>query len=257
MMQIKLLTVVLGLMLFGCIRPVYAFDHSYSDWGNVLKTYTEDGYVDYGALQKSPKVLDTYLENIQKLEPGEYEKWSKDEKVSFWINAYNAFTVQTIIGHYPKKSIKQISNVWGEKRFAALGKKWSLNQIEHEILRKEFSEPRVHFALVCASLGCPVLRNEPYTAVALSSQLDSQVRDFLSDTSKARYDEKSDTLFLSPIFRWYGEDFEKGGGIIKFILTRGKHYLPPDMEGKITVKMKIKWLGYDWSLNDIRFPSKQ
>lgn len=256
MMRAPIFPIVFTLTLLGSLSPVDALDHSYSDWGNVLENYTEDGYVDYGALQKFPKALDAYLENVQKLEPGEYEKWSTNEKISFWINAYNAFTVQTIVDHYPKKSIKHIPNVWDEKRFAALGQKWSLNQIEHKILRKEFSEPRIHFALVCASLGCPTLRGEPYTASNLNSQLDSQVRDFLADTDKARYDERTDTLRLSPIFKWFREDFDKAGGVLSFILAKNKHYLPPDMEGKVNLKTKISWLSYDWSLNDISFPSR-
>src|SRR3989338_2129132 len=246
----------IGLALIGNSQVGLAFDQGHRAWGEILKTYTEDCFVDYLALKESGGALECYLKAVENVSNDEYTRWSKDEKAAFWINVYNAFTIQTIIDHYPTKSIKKIPNVWDEKRFATLGKKWSLNQIEHEILRKEFSEPRIHFALVCASLGCPTLRGEPYTANDLNSQLDSQVRDFLADTDKARYDRNSDTLRLSPIFKWYREDFEKTGGVIVFLQTKGKHYLPPDMEGKVNPRTKISWLGYDWGLNDIRFPSR-
>lgn len=246
----------IGLALIGSCQESLAFDQAHRGWGEILKTYTEDGFVDYSALKESGGGLESYLKAVENVSNDEYTGWSKDEKAAFWINAYNAFTIHTIIDHYPKKSIKKIPNVWDEKRFATLGQKWSLNQIEHEILRKEFSEPRIHFALVCASLGCPTLKDEPYTASDLNSQLDSQVRDFLADTAKARYDEKKDTLWLSPIFKWYREDFEKAGGIIVFLQTKGKHYLPPDIEGKVNPRTKISWLGYDWGLNDVRFPSR-
>lgn len=241
---------LIGLALFGKSQESLAFDQGHRAWGEILKTYTEDGFVDYSALKGSREGLESYLKVIENVSNDEYSRWSKEEKMAFWINAYNTFTIQTIVDHYPKKSIKQIPNVWGEKRFETLGKKWSLNQIEHEILRKEFSEPRIHFALVCASLGCPALRDEPYTASDLNSQLDSQVRDFLSDKSKSRYSEKTNTFWLSPIFKWYREDFEKVGGVIAFISASGKHYLPPEMEGKVNLKTKIAWLGYDWSLNE-------
>lgn len=240
----------IGLALIGDCQESLAFDQAHRAWSGILKTYTEDGFVDYSALKESGGDLESYLKAIEKVSNDEYARWSKDEKAAFWINAYNAFTIQTVVDHYPKKSIKQIPNVWDKKRFTTLGQQWSLNQIEHKILRKEFSEPRIHFALVCASLGCPTLRGEPYTAGDLNSQLDSQVRSFMADTGKARYDRNSDTLRLSPIFKWYREDFEKAGGVIAFLQTKGKRYLPSDMEGKVNLKTKISWLGYDWSLND-------
>lgn len=246
----------IGSALLGHCQESLAFDQVYRAWGEILKTYTKDGFVDYSALKETRGGLENYLKAVENVSNDEYARWSKDEKAAFWINAYNAFTIQTVVDHYPTKSIKKIPNVWDEKRFATLGQKWSLNQIEHKILRKEFSEPRIHFALVCASLGCPTLRGEPYTANDLNSQLDSQVRYFMADTDKARYDRNSATLRLSPIFKWYRDDFEKTGGVVAFLQTKGKYYLPPDMEGKVNLKTKISWLGYDWGLNDIRFPSR-
>lgn len=247
-----ILILVLNLMS----RPSYAFDQSHSEWVTVLKTFTEDGWVDYAALKSSRAGLDSYLRKIEEVSKEDYSAWSKDEKIAFWINAYNAFTVATVIDHTPKKSIKQIPNVWGDKRFEVFGKKWSLNQIEHEILRKEFKEPRIHFALVCASIGCPALKGSPYTGKDLNSQLDSQVREFLADESKAKFDEKTGAMQLSPIFKWYGDDFKELGGVLGFISLKGKHYLPREIEGKITQKTKISWLGYNWNLNKTKFPEK-
>jgi hypothetical protein len=243
--------VLIGLALIGKGQESFAFDQSYEAWGEILKTTTQDGFVNYSALKASGENLESAVRAIENVSNDEYSRWSGVEKTAFWINAYNVFTIQTIVDHYPITSIKKIPNVWGEKRFAAVGKKWSLGQIEHEILRKEFSEPRIHFALVCASLGCPKLRGEPYTASDLNRQLDSQVQDFLGSPAKARYDQNSDTLRLSPIFKWYREDFERTGGIIAFLQTKGKHYLPPEMEAKVNPKTKIAWLSYDWGLNDL------
>lgn len=242
-------------MIFAVIMgalssPAYAFDRTDSAWAGVLKNHTENGRVDYAALKKSRAELDGYLREISRVTEEEYAAWPRNAQIAFWINAYNAFTIQAIIDHYPVKSIKNIPNVWGAKRYEILGQKRSLDGIEHEILRKQFKEPRVHFALVCASIGCPTLKSEPYAGEELNSQLDSQVRDFLSDASKVTYDEKSDTLKLSPIFKWYGVDFKDNGGILLFISNPSKHYLPLEMEGKLSPTTKISWLGYDWDLND-------
>lgn len=227
-------------------------------YGKTLQAYLADGKVDYGSLQKHREDLDAYVRSLGEFSKKDYESMSSNEQIAFWINAYNAITLKVIVDHYPLKrrgiiglafpsnSIRQIPGVWDRKVLEIFGEKLSLNQIEHQILRKEFREPRVHFALVCASRGCPVLRSEPYQGDKLDTQLNEQVRGFLDDTKKARYDEATNTLYLSRIFKWFRKDFEKTGGIITFVKT---HWLNETKE-KISEKTGIEWLQYDWSLNE-------
>lgn len=146
---------------------------------------------------------------------------------------------------YPAESIQQISDVWEREVFNIIGKGISLNYIENDVLREEFRDPRIHFAIVCASRGCPILREGAYTAERLEGQLDHQVRLFLSDRDKFQYEAKSDILYLSPILKWFQEDFERVGGIVSFI----KKYIPQDLGLKITDQSNKRWLDYDWSLN--------
>ncbi len=235
------------------------FDHDYGAWGRTLKDDTKNGLVDYVALGKSPDMLRAHFQAIRDVSRDAYETWSREQKIAFWINTYNAAAIQTVLNHYPLKkglswkalafpanSIQQIPNVWDRKFIEVFGKKISLNHIEHEILRKEFQEPRIHFALVCASLGCPVLRDEPYVAQKLDAQLDDQVARFLADTGKFRYDVNNRTLHLSPIFKWFTEDFKKAGGITAFL----KAHLPQELGQKLADNTDIRWLKYDWSLNE-------
>lgn len=214
--------------------------------------------MNYASLKQSHEPLNAFLREIEAVTQEEYDHWSRDEKLAFWINAYNALAIKMVIDHYPLKkglswqalifpenSIQQIPNVWDKKFLNVLGKKISLNFIENEILRKEFAEPRIHFALVCASLGCPELREEPYLAEKLDWQLENQTQRFLQDPNKFRYDAKSDALYLSPIFKWFKKDFEKSLGIISFV----KAHLSDPKGKEISSGTKIEWLGYDWNLN--------
>ena len=236
-----------------------AFDHRYPKWDGLLRSYVKEGLVDYASLKKSPQLLEDYLKTLKEVSRDEYDKWTRDQKIALWINAYNAAVIELVVDNYPlqkgpgwkafaypKNSIQQIPKVWNRKALEMFGKKLSLNQIEHEILRKEFREPRIHFALVCASLGCPVLRGEPYRGDALESQLTDQVRSFVTNSEKVRYDARTDTLFLSSIFRWFDEDFERAGGVLAFI----RDNLPHKTADKISGQTKIDWLKYNWSLNE-------
>lgn len=239
----------------------FAFNHSL--YGKVLHAYVTHGRVDYSKLKHERQDLNEYMKSLESLSRENYEEMSLEEKIAFWINAYNAAAIKLVIDHYPlqkrfgwkaltfpENSIPQIPDVWDRKVLEILGERLSLNQIEHQILRKEFQEPRVHFALVCASLGCPILGNEPYQGNKLDAQLDEQVRDFLADLKKARYDEATDTLYLSPIFKWFRKDFESAGGVLNFVKAHG----PKMAKEKISEKTEIEWLHYDWSLNERRSP---
>jgi len=223
----------------------------------VLKHFVQDGWVDYAALKKDRKVLDKYVNSLGELTDEEYKLMSETEQIAFWINAYNAITLKVIVDHYPikpnpimgifaaKNSIMQIPGAWDRIEHRVKGEDLTLNNIEHEILRKEFNEPRIHFALVCASISCPVLSAESFTGERLEEQLEDQTQRFYSDSAKVRFSEKKRTLFLSPIFEWYGKDFGGKNGIREF----SKKYLPQTAQ-KIKSHTKIKYLPYDWNLND-------
>lgn len=249
-------------LLSGIVRASSAFDHTYSEWGHLPGKYVQNGLVDYEGLQKAPGDLAAVLKSFQTATQGEYEKWTRNQKIAFWLNIYNYSAVKLVVEHYPMKkrlgwkalaypdnSIQQIPGVWKRKAIEVLARELSLHEIEHGILRKEFREPRIHFALVCASLGCPVLRKEPYQGEKLDAQLDDQVRNFLLDSRKARFEDATDTLYLSPIFKWFRRDFEKAGGIASFV----KNYWPEEVANKISSETQIEWLDYDWHLNERTF----
>ncbi|MBI4566415.1 MAG: DUF547 domain-containing protein [Planctomycetes bacterium] len=224
------------------------FDHSHPLWDKVLKEHVKDGRVDYAAIQKHPSALKAYLSALEAVDRATYESWSEERKIAFWLNAYNAYTVKLIVDHYPVNSIKDLGGWFSSvfnKEFIPLkrlrdGRTISLNDIEHETLRKDFSEPRIHFALVCASKGCPPLRGEPYVGERLDQQLDEQAKVFLNDRERNRYDAKTKTLYLSKIFDWFSEDFEKKAGSVAKYVSR---FL------KTSEDARIRFLDYDWSLN--------
>ena len=255
-------TTVLGILLLcsiGVVETQAAYDHQYSDWQRILIAYTHEGRVNYMALKGRDSDLKASIQTIESLSKGEYESFNTKQKMVFWINAYNIGVTKTIVDNYPIKrgfnikalaypanSIQQISNVWYTPVLSSLEQQVSLNDIENKFLRPEFKDPRVHFAIVCASIGCPVIRSEAYTAEKLDQQLSEQIRKFLNDPQKSRYDSLKNVLYLSPIFKWFSEDFKQMGGVIVFI----KKYAPADLFNGLSEQTRIEWLGYNWSLNE-------
>ena len=253
---IKIISIFLGIYV-ACLLPFPAFASDYSSWQKFLDLYLKDGLVNYAAVKDDSALLKAVVLQLENVKKEEYDRWSQDEKKAFWINAYNIEAMKLVLDHYPLKrslglqalrypanSIQQIPDVWNQEARIILGKKVSLNYIENEILRKEFQDPRIHFAIVCASLGCPVLRDEPYVFDRLDSQLDDAATKFMQDRKKFNYDAHHNTFYLSPIFKWFKEDFEKAGGSIAFI----KNYMPQNKN--LPDNGKIQWLDYDWSLNE-------
>lgn len=206
-------------------------------YGRLLARFVKDGAVDYPGLRKNPADLKIYLESLAKVSASAYGAASAEERLAYLINSYNAHTLQLIVEQNAVSSIKDIDRAWDTPSVSFVNEKITLNELEHQRIRKEFSDPRVHFALVCAARGCPPLREEPYTAKRLESQLEDQTRRFLSDRKKNRFE--NGTLYLSPIFDWYRNDFKQG--IVEFVapylfVPRGK-------------KPRIRFTAYDWSLN--------
>lgn len=211
-------------------------DHS--KWTELLKKHVSDkGNVNYKGFKSDYTLLKLYLNSLSEKIPD--DTWSKPEKLAYWINAYNAFTIKLIVDRYPIKSIKDIENAW-DFRFIKLEKKWyTLNDIEHKILRK-MNEPSIHFAIVCASVSCPKLQNEAFFGPTMKQQLDEATTEFLIDSSKNEISEN--TIKLSKIFKWFSKDFKKDGSIIDFL----------NKYSEITISQNAKksYKAYNWDLNE-------
>lgn len=221
----------------------------------ILARRVRDGTVDYAGLKQTESAeLSNYLAALSATSPHCYQGWSRPDRFAFWINAYNAFTLRLILDHYPIDSIRSIGWIPGgafRQPFIALPAlrkdPISLNTIEHEILRPEFRDARVHFAIVCASKSCPTLRSEAYRGAQLEQQLDEQARRFLAEPTKNRFDGNTRILKLSAIFNWFHEDFERDAGSIAAFVTR---FAPTPMAAVArAADVRIEYLDYDWSLN--------
>ncbi len=235
-------------LLFSAISPAAAFDHSHSAFTAVLKQHVKGPRFDYAALKSDPKGIESYLTSLAAVKESEFKGWSEKQQIAFLANLYNAATLKLVIDHYPVKSIKDIGGVfsgpWKQKVVDLFGEKTTLDHVEHGLLRVNYSEPRVHFAVNCASVGCPNLRAEAFQADKLDSQLDEQGRVFLSDKTRNRVE--GGTLYLSPIFDWFGGDFTKKGSLADFVAP----YFPEADRAAIKGgKLKVKFTDYDWSLN--------
>lgn len=218
-----------------------AFDNSL--YAEVLTRFVKGAKVDYPALKNDPLMLNSYIKQLGDLRPYRLEAMKKEDKLALYINAYNAFTLKVIAQNYPVKSIRDIPGVWSRIKFSIAGKELTLEDIEHRILRKEFFEPRIHFALVCASKGCPKLESKPFYAAGLDRQLDGAALKFINDKDKVRLDAPGKTLYISSIFKWFGDDFSDP---VEFI----RSYLSADDSRIIQEGVKIRYLNYDWSLNE-------
>lgn len=229
------------------------FDHTHAGFTNVLAEYVRNGKVDYAALKKSPAKLNAYLHVLAAVSKPTFEKWNRNQQMTFLINLYNAATLKLIIDHYPVKSIKDIGgffrNPWKIAGVPLFGGKVTLDHVEHDLLRARFGDPRIHFAVNCASIGCPELRKEAFDAARLDAQLDEQGRRFLGDKSKNRLDANRKTLYLSPIFKWFESDFTGHSGTLeKFVAP---YFNDADREVIKRGGLSIKYTDYDWSLNSL------
>lgn len=234
--------IFVSLLLFGVSNAQAQSIHQHSPWNLLLTTYVDDqGKVDYKALKENQKQLDSYLNLLNSNPPKEL--WTENQKKAYLINAYNAFTIKLIISNYPLESIKDIGGIFSNPfstKFATIGNKtYSLDDIEKGMLLK-MGDPRVHFAVNCASESCPKLDNEAYVASKLNQQLDAATIEFIhSDKNKL----SPNKVELSKIFKWYASDFEKGGrSVIDFINQYSKY--------NIKSNASISYLSYSWKLNE-------
>lgn len=232
--------------------PAAEFDHGHPRFDRVLKARVRDGLVDYQALKASPGDLDGYLAELAAVNEPVFDKWTAPQRLAFLINLYNAATLRLIADHYPIKSIKKIGGLfrgpWDQPVVRLFGRTITLDVLEHQILRVQFDEPRLHFAIVCAARGCPPLRAEAYTAGQLEQQLNDQGKVFLRTASKNSVDLPTRTLTLSPIFKWFAADFERGhGSVIRFVAP----FFPDRIRRELDKSgWRVKYSAYDWSLNE-------
>lgn len=269
----SLTLLVSGLWSKGSLAQVQAlgFDHSHGDWTALLKRHVvlidggQASAVDYQGFAFDRDELGQYLVQLSSVTQSEFDQFTSAQQQAFLINAYNAFTVELILTRYPDlKSIKELgwlfSSPWSKSWINLLDESRSLDNIEHDMFREKdrYNEPRVHFAVNCASIGCPMLREEAFTANALDDQLAQQARRFMADSSRNRYDSKSKTLYLSKIFDWYSVDFEQGDRGIDSLLTFARLHAdqltedPAAHASLLNEPARIRFLSYDWDLNDTR-----
>ncbi|MEZ4809436.1 MAG: DUF547 domain-containing protein [Allomuricauda sp.] len=209
-------------------------------WNDVLQKYVDDmGNVNYVGIKNDPACLDDYLDHLSKNPPS--TAWGKNEKLAYFINLYNAATVKLIVDHYPVKSIKDIPNRWKREWIKVGDNTLSLNDIEHEILRK-MDEPRIHFAIVCASYSCPKLSNVAFTEENMEEMLSKAASDFVNDKKRNRFE--NGTARLSKIFQWYKGDFTKQSSLLDYINL----YL----DNPVAKDATLEYLDYDWSLNEAK-----
>jgi len=241
------------------------FDHGYAGWDALLRAHVawnDRGVasgVDYAGIARDRAQLRAVLEGFSALGHDEYAGFSREQKLAFLLNAYNAFTIELVLTRYPDlRSIKELGflfrSPWQKRFFALLGEERSLDDVEHGMIRAPgvFDEPRIHFVAVCASVGCPALRPEAFTAMRLEAQLEDSTRRFLRDRTRNRF--RAATLEVSRIFDWYEEDFEKSSaGSRRAFLARYAEALAAAagdagaiQQGRYT----LRFLEYDWKLND-------
>ena len=267
----KQIVTILSLWLLTAVSAWAQFDHSHAAWSGLLKKHTvvidsgKASQVRYAEIAKDRAALKTYLETLSKVSEADFKSWSKNQQLAFLLNAYNAHMVEKILLRYPNiKSVwdygKLIGNPFKDKFFKLFGREFSLDNIEHDTIRAKgvYDDPRIHMAVNCASIGCPMLREEAFVADKLDAQLEEQVVRALSDKTRNRYNAASNALEVSEIFKWYSVDFTSG---LKGIKSREQFFakyanlLTDNAEHQKIIrdgKAEIRHLDYDWGLNEAK-----
>ena len=268
MRLVKRLILVLFLLITVNITTVSAAQFDHGVWNGLLQNHVQminqgqASQVDYRAFLQKRTELHSYLSQLSVVKASEFSAWSKPERLAFLINAYNAFTVELILTRYPKlDSIKDLGSLfrspWKNEFIPLLGKMRSLDNIEHDMIRNpgDYNEPRIHFAVNCASIGCPALLNEAFTSTKLEAQLEAVTQAFLADRSRNRFNASTGRLEVSKIFDWYGKDFVRGWGGWRSLDQFFAQYadsLADTAQAKNKVLAggnRIRFIKYDWALN--------
>jgi hypothetical protein len=262
--MIRALLLVLAL-LASAPSMAQAFDHGHAAFSRLLQRHVAWNAagtatsVDYAGLQRERAALDAYLQHLSTVSNAGYGRWDTPHRQAFLINAYNAATLQLILQRYPDLgSIKELGSLlqspWKRRFVALLGRQRSLDEIEHQLLRgaADYRDPRIHFAVNCASIGCPALRPEAYRADRLDAQLSDQTRRFLSDRSRNRFHAGKSVLHVSKIFDWYAADFDRhAAGVPAFLASNAQSLgLSPGMAIRLRQgRLPLRYLDYNWKLN--------
>jgi hypothetical protein len=258
-----------ALMLLAALGAPAQESFDYSGYARVLEqVVTPEGRVRYAALKENPAELKAFVAQLAAISPeNRPERFpTRSAQMAYWINAYNALVLDEVTTNYPVESVRDLKFGFGflffkRARFVAGGKPYSLDDIEHNILRRRYADPRVHFALNCASRSCPPLRRQPFLPEKLEEQLELATREFMARQENVWM--RGDVLFLSAIFDWYEDDFVRGAAAGS---SRGKgspsvvdyvvRYLPPEVAARIErQRPRVEFYNYDWSLNDATTPS--
>lgn len=266
MFKFKLTFIVVALLFIQTITVAQDnYDPNHTAFDEVLKEFVKDGLVNYSELKQNPVQLNEYLDNLSKVKQQVFKSWNENEQLAYLINLYNAATLKLIIDHYPVESIKDIGwflkGPWDQKFIDLFGDTITLNTLEHDIIRKDYDKPRIHMALVCAAMGCPTLRNEPYVGEKLNAQLDEDTKKFLNSKKGLQVDRSKKTVYLSSIFKWFGEDFvnkysskssfEGFNQTEQSVLNFVSRYISDEDKKYLQAgDYSIKYLDYDWSLNE-------
>lgn len=249
-----------------------AVDHQHGAWTALLRKHVvllrggQASQLRYAGMAADRAALKAYLAGLSAVGADAFAAWTRPQQMAFLINAYNAFTVELILTKYPDlKSIKDLGSLirspWKPAWIPLLGQTLSLDDIEHGRLRERgrYDDPRIHFAVNCASIGCPMLREEAFVADRLDAQLDEQARRFLADRTRNRWDAGRGRLMVSKIFDWYGDDFRQGHqGIASLPAFFARHadLLADASADRARIRagsgVEIGFLDYDWALNDVR-----
>lgn len=236
--------------IFGLANQLQAKEKLHTIWAELLAKHVSNGVVSYQGFKKDEARLDIYLDVLDATDP---EQLPENERLALWLNAYNAYTIKLILDNFengqPVESIRDIggffSGPWDIQFCRVGGEVYTLDNIEHDIIRPRFQEPRIHFAVNCASQSCPPLIAEPYTGTRLDEQLTSSTVNFLNDKEFNYLD--GSTLYVTKIFKWFSEDFNND--VVSFV----KKYAKADLQNQLAElgdRVKVKYLDYDWSLNN-------
>jgi hypothetical protein len=265
------------LLVLGVSQFLFAFSHEHTILDNLMKQHVKNGLMDYRSLQQNAAELNRYLEELASVSQSEYTSWNRNQKLAFLINAYNAYTMQSIIQAYPVRSIRRIPNVWDQQTHVIAGVQMSLDQLEHGIMRGQrdqlqgipgwmrdsFNEPRIHMALNCASKGCPPFPPGAFKPYVLDRQLHIQSQQFVNSSEHVQLDPRSGVVRISELLKWFGEDFipvyaNRGvitrsnrteQAILNFIYRYISH--PQKKAYLQNATYQVQYKAYDWSLNDI------
>ena len=230
-------------------QPTGDAPFSHDLFNQVLQEHVDKkGRVNYTQLKANPEKLERYLDLLAVAKPTEL---SYNAQLAFWVNAYNALVIKGVLDHYPTTSVRKVKwfgGFFSRLKFQVAGKTYTLNQIEHGIIRTEFADPRIHFVLVCASASCPPLENSAFSAEDIEERLETATFNFVQNPEHVRIDRAKRRVYLSKIFKWYDDDFEIGyEGVADFLAD----YLPPeDADFVLLEDVKFHHLDYDWTLND-------